>query len=51
LRPLGHLRRTVPELQIRSESEFVEAMKKAFKTAPAIYDQIIRVNLGMQTVD
>lgn len=48
---LGHLRRTVPELQIRSESEFVEAMKKALKTPPAVYDQIIRVNLGMQSVD
>jgi glyoxylase-like metal-dependent hydrolase (beta-lactamase superfamily II) len=48
---LGDLRRTVPELQIRSESEFVEAMKKALKSHPAVYDQIIRVNLGMQSVD
>jgi glyoxylase-like metal-dependent hydrolase (beta-lactamase superfamily II) len=48
---LGHLRRTVPELQIHSESEFVEAMKKALKTHPAVYNQIIRVNLGMETVD
>ena len=48
---LGHLRRTVPELQIRSESEFVDAMKKALKTPPKVYDDIIRVNLGKQTVD
>ena len=48
---LGHLRRTVPELQIHSESEFVEAMKKALKTPPAIYDEIIKVNLGERSVD
>ena len=48
---LGHLRRTVPELQIRSESEFVEAMRKALKTPPKVYDDIIRVNLGSQVVD
>ncbi|MHB0970568.1 MAG: MBL fold metallo-hydrolase [Thermoanaerobaculia bacterium] len=48
---LGHLRKTVPELQIRSEDEFVEAMKKALKTPPAIYEKIIKVNLGEQTVD
>lgn len=48
---LGHLRRTVPELQIRSENEFVEAMKKALKTPPAVYEQIIKVNLGERTVD
>ncbi len=48
---LGNLRRTVPELQIRSESEFVEAMKKALKTPPAVYDKIIRVNLGLDTAN
>ncbi|HEX9162429.1 MAG TPA: MBL fold metallo-hydrolase [Thermoanaerobaculia bacterium] len=48
---LGDLRRTVPELQIRTESEFVEAMKKALKTPPAVYEQIIRVNLGLQPLD
>lgn len=47
---LGDLRRTVPELQIRSEEEFVEAMKQALKTPPAQYDDIIKVNLGLQTV-
>ena len=48
---LGVLRRTVPELQIRDETEFVEAMKKALQTPPPIYEQIIRVNLGERTVD
>ncbi len=48
---LGHLRRTVPELQIRSEAEFIEAMRRALKTPPAVYEQIIRVNLGQLTID
>ena len=48
---LGYLRQTVPELQIRSEAEFVEAMKKALKTPPKVYDDIIKVNLGEKTVD
>ncbi len=48
---LGVLRKTVPELQIRSEAEFVEAMKKALTTPPAIYEKIIQVNLGERTVD
>ncbi len=48
---LGHLRRTVPELQIRGEDEFVEAMKKALKTPPEVYEKIIRVNLGEHAVD
>ncbi len=48
---LGHLRRTVPELQIRSESEFIDAIRKALKTPPAIYEQIIQVNLQLQCVD
>jgi glyoxylase-like metal-dependent hydrolase (beta-lactamase superfamily II) len=48
---LGSLRRTVPELQIRSEDEFVEAMKKALTTPPEVYEKIIRVNLGLQALD
>ena len=48
---LGFLRKSVPELQIRDEATFVEAMKSAVKTPPAVYDQIIRVNLGERTVD
>jgi glyoxylase-like metal-dependent hydrolase (beta-lactamase superfamily II)/rhodanese-related sulfurtransferase len=48
---MGVLRHTVPELQIRSESEFVEAMTKGLQTPPPAYEQIIRVNLGERTVD
>lgn len=48
---MGVLRQTVPELQIRTEDEFVEAMKGAVTTPPAIYEQIIRVNLGERTVE
>jgi glyoxylase-like metal-dependent hydrolase (beta-lactamase superfamily II)/rhodanese-related sulfurtransferase len=48
---LGALRKSVPELQIRDEDEFVQAMKNAVKTPPEVYEQIIRVNLGERTVD
>lgn len=44
---LGVLRRTVPELRIPTEDEFVEAMKSAVKPAPDVYQQIIRANLGL----
>ena len=47
---LGHLRRTVPELQIKRESDFIAAIRKALKTPPAIYDEIIKVNLGARSV-
>jgi glyoxylase-like metal-dependent hydrolase (beta-lactamase superfamily II)/rhodanese-related sulfurtransferase len=46
---LGRLRETVPELQIGSEDEFVEAVKRAVKDPPAAYAEIIKVNLGLQT--
>jgi glyoxylase-like metal-dependent hydrolase (beta-lactamase superfamily II)/rhodanese-related sulfurtransferase len=49
--PLGALRRTVPELQIREEEEFVAAMRALLKPPPAQYGEIIRVNLGLTTVD
>ena len=49
--PLGRLRRTVPELQISDEEAFVNAMRNAVKPAPATYDEVIRVNLGLDTVD
>ncbi len=49
--PLGVLRRTVPELQISEEEEFVEAMRAAVKPPPAAYGEIIRVNLGLAAVD
>src|SRR5262249_22555726 len=34
---LGEIRRTVPELQLRSAEEFVEALKAALSAPPAIY--------------
>ena len=46
---LGSLRETVPELQIVSEAEFVEAVKAAIKDPPPAYAEIIKVNLGLQT--
>ena len=49
--PLGLLRRTVPELQITEEEEFVAAMRAATKPPPAAYGEIIRVNLGLATVE
>jgi len=49
--PLAVLRRTVPELQIRDEQAFIGAMQRAVKPAPATYDEVIRVNLGLAAVD
>jgi glyoxylase-like metal-dependent hydrolase (beta-lactamase superfamily II)/rhodanese-related sulfurtransferase len=49
--PLGLLRRTVPELQITEEEEFVAAMRALVKPPPAAYGEIIRVNLGLATVE
>jgi glyoxylase-like metal-dependent hydrolase (beta-lactamase superfamily II)/rhodanese-related sulfurtransferase len=43
---LGHLRRTVPELQCQSADEFVAAVTAAINVPPAAYAEIIRVNLG-----
>lgn len=43
---LGDLRATVPELQIATEEEFVEAMRREVGEPPAAYADIIRVNLG-----
>ncbi len=47
---LGELRRTVPELRIETEAAFVAAMQAAVTAPPAAYAEIIRVNLGLQTV-
>jgi glyoxylase-like metal-dependent hydrolase (beta-lactamase superfamily II)/rhodanese-related sulfurtransferase len=49
--PLGLLRRAVPELGISEEEAFVGAMRAALKPPPAAYGEIIRVNLGLATVD
>jgi len=43
---LGDLRTSVPELQIETEEEFVEAMRREVSEPPAAYADIIRVNLG-----
>ncbi len=48
---LGDLRRTAPELAIESEGEFLEAMKEGVREAPAVYQEIIRVNLGLSPLD
>lgn len=47
---LGDLRRTIPELQIRSEQAFVEAMQAAVSSPPESYAHIIRMNLGQASV-
>lgn len=48
---LGDLRRSVPELRIGSEPEFVEAMKKSVTTPPPVYEKIVQVNLGLQKIE
>ena len=46
LERLGDLRRSVPELRIATEEEFVEAMRRSVGEPPAAYASIIQVNLG-----
>lgn len=48
---LGEIRRAVPELQLRSAEEFVEAMKAALSAPPEIYTRIIEANLGVLQAD
>jgi len=48
---LGDLRRNVPEMQIATAEEFVEAVKAAVKTPPAAYTSMIKYNLGLLTAD
>jgi len=45
---LGDLRRTVPELAIRDEAEFVRAMEASARPAPEAYARIVRVNRGLE---
>ena len=47
---LGDLRRTVPELKIENEADFVEAMRQAVADPPPIYADIIKINLGVLDV-
>lgn len=46
---LGHLRRTVPELQFHSADDFVAAVRGSVKDPPAAYAEIIKVNLGISS--
>jgi glyoxylase-like metal-dependent hydrolase (beta-lactamase superfamily II)/rhodanese-related sulfurtransferase len=46
---LGHLRRTVPELQFQSADEFVASVSAAVREPPATYAEIIKVNLGLSS--
>lgn len=48
---LGDLRRTVPELQIGNEDDFVAAMRAALRPPPPEYAEIIRANLGLTVID
>jgi glyoxylase-like metal-dependent hydrolase (beta-lactamase superfamily II)/rhodanese-related sulfurtransferase len=48
---LDDLRRKAPELAIEREDEFLETMKAGVREAPAVYTDIIHVNLGLKTVD
>jgi glyoxylase-like metal-dependent hydrolase (beta-lactamase superfamily II) len=43
---LGDLRRNLPEMQIRTAAEFVEAVRVAVRDPPKAYAEIMNVNLG-----
>jgi glyoxylase-like metal-dependent hydrolase (beta-lactamase superfamily II)/rhodanese-related sulfurtransferase len=45
---LGDLRRAVPEMKIRDERSFVEAMRAAVREPPATYERIVRANRGLE---
>jgi glyoxylase-like metal-dependent hydrolase (beta-lactamase superfamily II)/rhodanese-related sulfurtransferase len=44
---LGDLRKSVPELRIATEQEFVDAMRESVSQPPEAYASIIQVNLGV----
>ena len=48
---LGDLRRDLPELRIADVAAFTEAMKRAVRTPPPEYAEIIDVNLGKTKAD
>jgi glyoxylase-like metal-dependent hydrolase (beta-lactamase superfamily II)/rhodanese-related sulfurtransferase len=48
---LGDLRRDLPELRISDPASFTEAMKRAVRTAPQEYAEIINTNLGKTESD
>lgn len=45
-RRLGEIRRASPELQLGTEATFVEAMRRAVKPPPEVYQRIIAANLA-----
>jgi glyoxylase-like metal-dependent hydrolase (beta-lactamase superfamily II) len=50
-RRLDQLRRVLPELQLKDEGTFVEAMRAALKSPPPAYAEIIRANLAPTRID
>jgi glyoxylase-like metal-dependent hydrolase (beta-lactamase superfamily II) len=48
---LGDLRRDLPELRISEPASFTEAMKRAVRTPPPEYAEIINANLGKTKAD
>jgi glyoxylase-like metal-dependent hydrolase (beta-lactamase superfamily II)/rhodanese-related sulfurtransferase len=50
-RRLDQLRRVLPELQLKDEGTFVEAMRAALKSPPPAYAEIIRANLAPTPID
>jgi glyoxylase-like metal-dependent hydrolase (beta-lactamase superfamily II) len=48
---LGVLRRDLPELRISDLASFTEAMKRAVRTPPPEYAEIVDVNLGKTKAD
>lgn len=49
-RRLGDIRAASPELGLRTETAFVEAMRRAVKPPPEVYAQIIAANLSPASV-
>lgn len=45
---LGDLRRDLPEMKIRDERGFVEAMRASVREPPAAYERIVRANRGLE---
>jgi hypothetical protein len=49
-RRLGDIRTTSPEWALPTETAFVEAMRRAVKPPPEVYQQIIAANLSSASV-
>lgn len=48
---LGTLRKTVPELRPGSEESFVALMREGARPAPEAYARMVKVNLGVESVE